>query len=136
MNSIWKNSFLFVLPTFLIGTIKGLYTVYVQGIVDSKFSEPFTMFQVHVGAAFLVSVFLFVSFFVLSFISGKLTNLKISNKGAFVIGTVVCALTYAYGETRYNMYQMTYDPRDVGNILLAILFVGLNIKQKMLRPKP
>lgn len=134
MNPIWKNSLLFVLPTFLIGSIKAVYTVYIQGIVDSKFSDPFTMFQVLVGAAFLLCVFLFVSFIVLSFISGKLTNLKISNKGAAFLGLIVCMLTYAYGETRYNMYKVTYDPIDVGNVLLIVIFIGLNLKEK-LKPK-
>lgn len=131
MKALLKNVFFFGIPLLLAPALEGAYKVFVLGVVDSKFAgDSWMAYQVWLGLGLITFIFLGIAFLVLSFLSSKLTKLELSVKHSFVLGLSVCVLTYAYGLIRSKFFGAIYDPVDVGNVLLIISFIGLNIFAK------
>lgn len=132
MKIMVKNMFFFSTPLFIGILIEGGYKVFILGLVDSKFSGDYWLaFQVWIGLGLILFCFLSITFFILSFLSGRLTKLNLSIGQSFVMGISVSILTYIYGLIRSRIFNSIYDPVDVGNIVLIAEFIGLNILAKM-----
>lgn len=131
MKSLIKNTFYFGIPLIFAPAFEGAYKVFVLGIVDSKFNgDSWMAYQVWLGLGLINFIFLGASFLILGFLSKKFGKLELSVRQSLILGLSVCILTYIYGQVRSKFFGAIYDPVDVGNILLIISFIGLNIFSK------
>lgn len=131
MKALLKNTFYFGIPLLLAPALEGAYKVFALGIVDSKFAgDSWMAYQVWLGMGLIIFIFLGIVFLILSFLSKKFGKLELSVKQSFILGLSVCILTYIYGQIRSRFFGAIYDPVDVGNVLLVISFIVLNIFAK------